>query len=301
MTHLLSIHKVAMEDLGCFTDRNIPTAKDRVVPDDEASLLNEEPGANGVMLDLSQVGSKRKKQTITAIDYFNQFLCASDYPARDHSQVTAEMLTQKLFGQFAFFLTMKCESLWFQTCHNYLSCVKCHFENQPRFKDHHVFSGKQQWYRRLRGNIALSFMKLCQETGKPLVKDTTACSREDLISLTKELFLGNDLKSTELRDLVIKQFHCIGRVSEPASLQMNSLTWNTNGSCLHMGYYATKTAQESKCNLVVDRTEWASCPIHSTACTLATRKAPIPESGGKPYYSTIPLGSSVSSIVLLYS
>lgn len=253
----------------------------------EETILSDELIAR----DLSQVGQKRKKQTHRAIVLFNEFLHSLDRPEyRDIDDVDAEFLSRTMLGTFAGFLVAH-PGIWYGTTLNYYSCIKCYLE--ALLPDHALWKGRQRWSGYIRSSINVAYMKQCEEQGRSMVKDVSSCERSDLIELCTLLYHRGTARSLELRDLVIKQYQCIGRVTEPAKLKMHSLSWSSTLTSIKMKYYATKTSTTSMCNLIVDRDSWAVCPIQSTATTVILNTDVTGSTS--PYYHCIPTTETISS------
>ncbi|KAG3151428.1 hypothetical protein PC128_g22976 [Phytophthora cactorum] len=107
-----------------------------------------------------------------------------------------------------------------------------------------------------------------------LINKAPPCTKEDLQSLIRYLYstarVNGDYQDTALACLM---WHCFGRSSDLGYIKKQHVSVSADGA-FYLRLLRVKTAEEQGLSLILDKSDFLTCPLHPLAIALATQDAP---------------------------
>ena len=145
---------------------------------------------------------------------------------------------------------------------HYISCVKCYYSQ--KYPGHPLFSNNE-WYKKLRLQTRKLYIADCKDGGTKFREHAKGMNNRDLDYLSKELFRMNNRSGCHDRHLIIRQFQCLGRISETSSTNFCSLSLEVNEVLSYEQQHMLrgKTGAEHDVAILPHAKSWVSCPMHA--------------------------------------
>ncbi|KAG3042824.1 hypothetical protein PC121_g22930 [Phytophthora cactorum] len=107
-----------------------------------------------------------------------------------------------------------------------------------------------------------------------LINKAPPCTKEDLQPLIRYLYstarVNGDYQDTALACLM---WHCFGRSSDLGYIKKQHVSVSADGA-FYLRLLRVKTAEEQGLSLILDKSDFLTCPLHPLAIALATQDAP---------------------------
>ncbi|KAH9117749.1 hypothetical protein AeMF1_008725 [Aphanomyces euteiches] len=178
--------------------------------------------------------------------------------------ISADDITQDLFGKFAAFLVSD-PDIGFSTSTTYLSSVKRQIVEVTRTR---FFDNNTHWYKTLRSTLRRTYIEQTTARGVPLQDKAPLMTLEDLRVITTRLWMRNEPRSMKDRTLLVLQWALFGRSSDVGDVVFEQLQWT--GSYLLVRVNRKKTVQQHSVSVFSTALEWSYDPLHSLAAELAS-------------------------------
>jgi hypothetical protein len=231
---------------------------------------------NDLSKDLS--ASSRGKRS-AAQKMFNLFLTEIDMEFTLTTLPTS-LFNLELLGKFADYM-MKltgAAQVCCQTCLDYLSAVKCWWQDEHR--NHFSVEVGDNRYGKLRKNIKKAYIRRCIELNIPFAKTRESVTEDHLEYLLNVLFEEDSEQSIRDRCLLVFDWVAIGRISEVFGLVLNKDVLYKrsahvgNANAMQITMLRTKTMTIESLLVYPHISKWILCPFHALACLLVTMNRP---------------------------
>ncbi|KAH9151135.1 hypothetical protein LEN26_003925 [Aphanomyces euteiches] len=199
-----------------------------------------------------------------AMKKFVMFLSRYNDGGLSLETISADDITQDLFGKFAAFLVSD-PDIGFSTSTTYLSSVKRQIVEVTRTR---FFDNNTHWYKTLRSTLRRTYIKQTIACGVPLQDKAPLMTLEDLRVITTRLWMRNEPRSMKDRTLLALQWALVGRSSDVGDVVFEQLQWT--GSYLLVRVNRKKTVQQHSVSVFSTALEWSYDPLHSLAAQLAS-------------------------------
>lgn len=220
------------------------------------------------------VGERSEQQLKTARNHFNTFLQQhgeGSIGAKVMEQLQPVDVTSELIGCFATYLFMTLKKL--SGALSYLSQIKGYFTKKwqgcPEWSLHPNNTG-EGWYTDVRAGVTKMYTNRAISEGEALVDQAPPMYRNSLRQISGFLFARNTQTAMEERDLIITQWHCMGRANE-AGIRHSSVKYvGAPTGALQFAVGRTKTNSLQYIHAFCDSETWESDIFHAKACHLMT-------------------------------
>ncbi|KAH9148142.1 hypothetical protein AeRB84_008401 [Aphanomyces euteiches] len=203
--------------------------------------------------------------------HFDKFLQQHYDVAATMETVAHEMISAQLLGKFATFLFMTLPKL--KTAQSYLSQVKTFFLTKWSSTSEwqlHPHNTTDTWYSDIRAGLRKMYTNRAIATGEDLVTQAPPMYRDSLRQVASCLFFENTSAAMEDRDLLVLQWHCMGRASETGIRHQSIRYIAPPTGALQVMVGRSKTTTMQCIHAFCDADTWEADVFHALGCHLAT-------------------------------